>query len=100
MTDDQLRCAMADLDLIDCAGKLRDLLDEEAFVRREWRKCRNNQSIGDGLRRDVLANDLAHLLRVDKELCQRIARQNLDWPQTAVRMVARIAADCRREVRR
>jgi hypothetical protein len=96
MTDDQLRIALADLADIDRAGGLRDLAEQMELLRRDWCDRRHAQTIGDDLRRDVLASDLAHLLDIDVDRVRSVARSQLDWSQTAIRLLARMADDCRR----
>ena len=98
LTDDQIRRAISDFEIIDRAGLKQDLADVISFVRREYRERLHGQSIGDGIQREMLAGDLASILGIDRERCRRIARKNLAWPQTAVRTIAHFAADIRRGV--
>ena len=100
ITDDQIRDAFRNYEAIYEAGFSHDLKDELKFVRQEYRERRQSLTIGEELNRDVLADDLAKILGIDRERCQRVARQQLSWQATAVNLLARMAREARRAVRR
>lgn len=100
ITDDQIRDAFQNYEAIYRAGQSRDLQEELVFVRREYRDRHNELSIGDQLNRDMLADDLAKLLGIDRERCRAVARRQLNWQATAINLLARMAREARRAVRR
>ena len=85
------RQVIADLDVIDRAGKLPELRAALEDVRRQWREDHVSRTIGESLRWGELGDIAARLLGIDRELCREAAGDVAGWPHVVIEVIRAVA---------